>query len=194
MRIIAIAIIFLLSVTQMQAQTYFEPAAQDAYQVTDLQKGVRTATDVGLVFLPVAALTTVLVQKDWKGLVQGLEVAGGAVATTFLLKGIVNERRPDGSNMHSFPSGHTCFSFASAAFLQRRYGWKFGVPAYAVAAFVGWGRVYCKRHHIWDVVAGGAIGAGFGYLFTKPFATKHNLAVSPVTDGNNIGIYASMEF
>lgn len=194
MRILTIIIVLFLSIGHVQAQTYFEPAAQDVYQVTDLQKGVRTATDVGMVLLPVAALTTVLVEKDWKGLIQGLEVAGGAVASTYLLKSIVKERRPDGSNMHSFPSGHTCFSFASAAFLQRRYGWKFGAPAYAVAAFVGWGRVYSKRHHIWDVVAGGAIGTGFGYLFTTPFATKHNLAVSPVTDGNNIGIYASMEF
>ncbi len=189
-----VTLLLLLGISQVHAQTYFEPAAQDVYTPTGLQKGVRRATDVGLIALPVAALTAVLIQQDWKGLVQGLEVAGAVAASTYLLKGVVRERRPDGSDMHSFPSGHTSFSFASAAFLQRRYGWKFGVPAYAVAAFVGWGRVYSKRHHIWDVVAGGAIGAGFAYIFTTPFAKKHNLAVSPVTDGNNVGIYACMEF
>ena len=194
MKNIIIALLLILTVEGLTAQTYFEPAAQDVSVPSKSQKAVRTATDVGLVFLPVAALTTTLVQKDWKGLVQGLEVAGGTIATTFILKGIVQERRPDGSNLHSFPSGHTAFTFASAAYLQRRYGWKFGAPAYAVATFVGWGRIYAKRHHVWDVVAGGAIGAGFAYLFTTPFAKKHNLAVSPVTDGSNVGLYATMEF
>lgn len=189
-----VTLIMLFAIVSVQAQTYYEPASGDVYTPSGLQKGVRTATDIGLIVLPVTAVTVVLIQKDWKGLVQGLEVAGATVATTFLLKGLVRERRPDGSDMHSFPSGHTSFSFASAAFLQRRYGWKFGAPAYAVAAFVGWGRVYSKRHHIWDVVAGGAIGAGFAYLFTTPFAKKHNLSVSPVSDGNSIGIYASMDF
>lgn len=194
MRNIIVVFLLIITIGSVSAQTYFEPAAQDVYVPTKSQKAVRTATDVGLVFLPVAALTTTLVQKDWKGLIQGLEVAGGTIATTFILKGIVNERRPDGSNMHSFPSGHTAFTFASAAYMQRRYGWKFGAPAYAIASFVGWGRVYAKRHHVWDVVAGGAIGAGFAYLFTTPFAKNHNLAVSPLTDGNNVGIYATMEF
>ena len=67
-------------------------------------------------------------------------------------------------------------------------------PAYALAAYVGWGRVYSRKHHWWDVVAGGAIGAASAYIFTKPFAKKHNLQVSPVSDGRSVGVYASMEF
>ena len=96
--------------------------------------------------------------------------------------------------MPSFPSGHSSVSFASAAFLQRRYGWKVGAPAYAVAAYVGWGRVFAKKHHIWDVVAGGAIGAGCAYIFTTPFARKHNLSMAPVSDGRSVGLSAYMEF
>lgn len=194
MKQIAIILFLILSISLAQAQTYYEPAAGDVAYQTDMQKNIDKATDIGLVVLPVASVAAVLIQQDWKGLVQGLEVAGATAATTYILKYAVKERRPDGSNMHSFPSGHASFSFASAGFLQRRYGWKFGAPAYAVAAFVGWGRVYAKKHHIWDVVAGGAMGAGFAYLFTTPFAKKHNLAVSPVSDGRNMGIYASMTF
>lgn len=179
---------------RVQAQTWFEPAASDVYSPTKLQKSIRTSTDVALVALPVATIAGVLIAGDKEGFIQGLEVAGGTVATTFLLKWITNERRPDGSNMHSFPSGHTSFTFAAASFLQRRYGWKFGVPAYAIATYVAWGRVYSKRHHVWDAVAGAAIGAGFAYLFTTPFVKKHNVALSPISSPGSIGIYASMDF
>lgn len=161
---------------------------------TSSQNGVKISTDVLAVALPAAALTGVLVQRDWKGLIQGVETAGATAAVTLILKYTVKERRPDGSDFHSFPSGHSAVSFASAAFVQRRYGWAFGIPAYALSAYVAWGRVYSKKHHWWDVLAGGAIGVGSAYIFTTPFARKHNLQISPVSDGRNIGIYASLEF
>ena len=161
---------------------------------TGAQKGVAISTDVLAVALPAATLTGVLIEQDWKGLIQGVETAAVTAGATLILKYAVKERRPDGSDLHSFPSGHTSVSFATAAFLQRRYGWAFGGPAYAVATYVGWGRVYSKKHHWWDVVAGGAIGAASAYIFTKPFAKKHNLQISPVSDGISMGIYASMEF
>lgn len=177
-----------------QAQTYFEPAAKDVVTPTGLQKNVSRSTDIVMLALPVATLAGVLIERDWDGLVQGIETAGATAAATLILKYAVSERRPDGSDMHSFPSAHSAVSFATAAFLQRRYGWAFGAPAYALAAYVGWGRVYSGKHHWWDVVAGGAIGAASAYIFTKPFAKKHNLQVSPVSDGRSVGVYASMEF
>ena len=177
-----------------QAQTYFEPAAKDVVTPTGLQKNVSRSTDIVMLALPVATLAGVLIERDWDGLVQGIETAGATAAATLILKYAVCERRPDGSDMHSFPSAHSAISFATAAFLQRRYGWAFGAPAYALAAYVGWGRVYSGKHHWWDVVAGGAIGAASAYIFTKPFAKKHNLQVSPVSDGRSVGVYASMEF
>ncbi|MBJ2191880.1 MAG: phosphatase PAP2 family protein [Muribaculaceae bacterium] len=177
-----------------QAQTYFEPAAKDVVTPTGLQKNVSRSTDIVMLALPVATLAGVLIERDWDGLVQGIETAGATAAATLILKYAVCERRPDGSDMHSFPSAHSAVSFATAAFLQRRYGWAFGAPAYALAAYVGWGRVYSGKHHWWDVVAGGAIGAASAYIFTKPFAKKHNLQVSPVSDGRSVGVYASMEF
>lgn len=176
------------------SQTYFEPAAKDVYSPTELQKNIARSTDIVALALPVATLAGVLIQQDWKGLIQGVETAGATAAATLILKYAVSERRPDGSDMHSFPSGHTAASFATAAFLQRRYGWAFGGPAYALATYVAWGRVFSKKHHWWDVVAGGAIGAGSAYIFTKPFAKKHNLQLAPVSDGRSFGVYASMEF
>ncbi|MBD5329144.1 MAG: phosphatase PAP2 family protein [Bacteroides sp.] len=161
---------------------------------TKSQKGVATSTDVLVIALPAAALTGVLVQKDWKGLIQGVETAGVTAAATLILKYSIKERRPDYSNTHSFPSGHSSISFATAAFVQRRYGWAVGAPAYALSCYVAWGRVFAKKHHWWDVCAGAAIGAGSAYIFTRPFAKKHNLQIAPVADTHHIGAYASFEF
>lgn len=158
------------------------------------QKGVAKSTDAIVIALPVAALTGVLVQKDWKGLIQGVETAGATAAATLILKYSIKEMRPDYSNTHSFPSGHSSISFATAAFVQRRYGWAVGAPAYALSCYVAWGRVFAKKHHVWDVCAGAVIGAASAYIFTTPFARKHNLQVSPVADATHIGAYASFEF
>ena len=170
----------------MKGETPFVPSQS--------QKDVAKTTDALVIALPVAALTGVLVERDWKGLNQGVETAGATAAITLILKYGVKELRPDGSNYHSFPSGHSSISFATAAFLQRRYGWWYGGPAYALAAYVGWGRVFAKKHHVWDVVAGGTLGAMSAYFFTTPFARKHNLQISPVADAHSVGIYTSFEF
>ena len=86
-------------------------------------------------------------------------------------------------------------AFQGAAFIQRRYGWKYAIPAYLVSGYVVWGRVYAKRHDCWDVLAGAAIGIGSSYIFTRPFAKKHNLAISPIILNNEqFGIYVSMTF
>ena len=97
------------------------------------QKAVAKSTDALVIALPAAALTGVLVQKDWKGLIQGIETAGATAATTLILKYSIKEMPPDYSNTHSFPSGHSSISFATAAFVQRRYGWAVGAPAYALS-------------------------------------------------------------
>lgn len=168
--------------------------SQNTFVRSRSQNGVKISTDVFAIALPAAALTGVLMQKDWKGLVQGVETAAVTAGVTYLLKYTVKEKRPDYSDRHSFPSGHTSVSFATAAFLQRRYGWVVGAPAYALSAYVGWGRIYSKKHHYWDVLAGAAIGAGSAYIFTRPFAKEHNLQIAPVADVNYAGIYASFDF
>ena len=43
------------------------------------------------------------------------------------------------------PSIHSAVAFAGASYIQRRYGWKFGAPAYALAVDVGWSRIGARR-------------------------------------------------
>lgn len=44
---------------------------EESFRRTSSQKGVGVSTDVVVVAMPVAALTGILVEKDWKGLKQG---------------------------------------------------------------------------------------------------------------------------
>ena len=162
--------------------------------VTGSRKAVRTSGDVGAILLPVAGLTAILINKDWEGLKQGVFAGATTLGVTYALKYIVKKDRPDHSDNHSFPSMHTSVSFTAAAFIQRRYGWKWGLPAYILSTYVGWSRVYGKKHDWWDVAAGAAIGAGSSYIFTRPFAKKHELTISPVAGDGHYGFYASMKF
>ena len=156
---------------------------------------VKISTDILMFATPAAGFITTLVTGDYKGTKQLVFGAATSIAASYLLKYSVKKQRPDGSDFHSFPSNHTAMAFQGAAFIQRRYGWKYAIPAYLVSGYVAWGRVYAKRHDCWDVLAGAAIGIGSSYIFTRPFAKKHNLAISPIVLNNEqFGIYASMTF
>jgi membrane-associated phospholipid phosphatase len=88
-----------------------------------------------------------------------------AQATTHAIKYSVRRMRPD-STRFSFPSGHASVTFASATVLQRRFGWKAGIPAYAVASYVAASRVQMKRHYLSDVAFGAALGIVAGRTVT----------------------------
>ncbi|MDE7188537.1 MAG: phosphatase PAP2 family protein [Muribaculaceae bacterium] len=156
-------------------------AEDGKFERSSSQKAVGYSTDVLLVGMPLATLTGVLIERDWTGLVQGTYTAALTAGVTVLLKYTVKEDRPDHSNFHSFPSGHSSTTFATAAFVQRRYGWKLGTPAYVLATYTAWGRVFAKKHHWWDMVAGAAIGTGSAYLFTRPWAAERELTITPMT-------------
>ena len=157
------------------------------------RKNVETSTDIAMFVPAVAGVGVAIIKGDNKGLLQLGEALAVQVAVSYGLKYTVKKNRPDGSDNHSFPSNHTGFSFAGATFLQKRYGWKWGVPAYLACGYVAWGRVYAKRHYVWDVLAGAAIGLGSGMLFTTPYAKEHNIVLAPsVTPDGHCGIYFSM--
>ena len=107
------------------------------------------------------------------------------LGTTYALKFAIDKQRPDESGTDSFPSAHTSIAFQGASFVQLRYGWQHGIPAYVAATVVGWSRVAADKHDRIDVLAGTAIGVLSSYLFTKPF---EGVEVKPIADG---GIYGA---
>jgi membrane-associated phospholipid phosphatase len=85
-----------------------------------------------------------------------------AEAITLAFKATVRRERPDGGQF-SFPSGHASVTFATATVLHRQFGWKAGVPAYAMASYVALSRIQARRHYLSDVIFGAAVGIASGY-------------------------------
>jgi membrane-associated phospholipid phosphatase len=90
-----------------------------------------------------------------------------AQALTQALKFSVRRERPDGSNNHSFPSGHASATFATATVLQRHLGWRAAVPTYTLATYVAMSRLQENRHFVSDVVFGAALGVVAGRTTTR---------------------------
>ncbi len=131
------------------------------------------------ILIPLSAWSTTLITDDTEGQIEFYKSFGATFATTQILKHTVDRTRPDGSNTQSFPSGHTSASFQGASFIHFRYGFKYAIVPYLGAIFVGYSRVQADKHYVSDVVAGAVIGAGFAWLFTKPYKIK-DVLVKPV--------------
>jgi membrane-associated phospholipid phosphatase len=151
-----------------------------------------TAGSVTRDALVLTAIGVPIVKGDDAGAFQ----AGGSMAAaggvTYLLKSTIHEMRPDGSDDQSFPSGHTSVSFAAAASLQNRYGWKIGLPAHIAAAFVGLSRVEANKHHWHDVLVGAALGEASGLLITSK--QNPNVQVFPWAGGGGGGVVLAARF
>lgn len=155
----------------------------------------KTWDDIGTVgeyTLVAAALGIPAVQGDWQGDLQAAGSIGVASLAAFGLKEAFPKTRPDGSDDKSFPSGHTSVSFAAAATLTNRYGWKVGLPAHALAAFVGASRVEARKHFVVDVLAGAAIGELSGFLITSRL--NDNVMIVPWADSHGGGILLTARF
>ena len=119
----------------------------------------------------------------------GADLFRAQVVTSVLTQGIkfaADRTRPDGSS-YSFPSGHTSSAFATAAVLQRHYGWKVGLPAYALAGYVGGSRLAENRHYLSDVVFGAAIGIIGGRAVTFGHGS-HQFALTPIAVPGGAGV------
>ena len=148
------------------------------------EQAVQTSGDILVFTLPVIAIGSTLIKGDTKGSWQFTKGFLTNFAVTTVLKAAISKERPDGTNMHSFPSGHSSITFQSASFLQKRYGWKYGIPAYILASYTGFSRVYADKHDVYDVLAGAVVGIGSTYLFTTPYQQEHMELTFSRGDGN----------
>ena len=109
------------------------------------------------------------------------------LGSTYLLKKLIKEPRPDGSNEFGFPSGHSAIAFSGAAMLSAEYGENYPwVPyaAYSVASGVGALRVAHNKHYWSDVI----FGAGLGILSTKIAYWTHQYQWNKKSEKDNLTI------
>lgn len=151
-----------------------------------------TIADVGRAGLVGTAFVAAAAQEDWDGVLQAGYSIGFTAGATYMLKEAFPEERPNGKDNDSFPSGHTSISFASAGFIHQRYGWQYGLPAYAIAATVGVARVESDHHHWYDVVAGAALGTATAFVFTDKL--NENVQLFPWGDTKGGGIAMNVKF
>jgi len=100
-----------------------------------------------------------------------------AATITYAIKYAVDRQRPNG-DPRSFPSGHASASFATATVLQEHYGWKLGLPAFALATYVAGERVTEKKHWASDVTFGAVLGVMSGRTVTL-HVRRQRLLVEP---------------
>jgi membrane-associated phospholipid phosphatase len=129
----------------------------------------------------------------------------GVVQTvTQVLKQTTQIQRPDGNGLDAFPSGHTSWAFANAAFLEEEYGhvsvaWT--IAGYGMATATGALRMFNNRHWLSDVLFGAGVGIGGTKLvyalypwIQRRILKRDNLAVVPFYNGQGGGVAFAMTF
>jgi len=149
--------------------------ARAATPLTQSQKDIETLGTGVAIALPLIAGGITLYKHDRAGSAKLITQTVLTVGTAYLLKNIVRERRPDGSDYQSFPSDTTALAASGSSFLWRRYGWEYGVPAFAASQFVSWSRIQADKHHWYDTLASSAIAIGYGYAITRPLKKRYNI-------------------
>lgn len=148
----------------------------------------KTAGDVLQFAVPAAALAVASFKGDDEGEKEWLRNTTASFLVTQAAKLAFNStswgERPNGGR-NSFPSGHTAFAASGAAFLTERYGWQYGIGAWAVTGFVAYSRVDEREHRWRDVAAGALLSYGISKLFVTPEAATH---LAPIIGPKFIGL------
>ncbi|MGI4883602.1 MAG: phosphatase PAP2 family protein [Janthinobacterium lividum] len=112
------------------------------------------------------------------------------LSSTFVVKALSHEERPDGSDNLSFPSGHTAQAFLAASIvhteLRDKSPW-YGIGAYTIATGVGALRMINEKHWMSDVAA----GAGFGILSAHLAYLTHRNRWGRKAIGRDVGLMPS---
>ncbi len=131
--------------------------------------------------------------------------AGGALATTYVLKRAVGRERPNGSSDLSMPSGHATHAFAYAGWWSRNLDylavdarakpWLRG-SGYTLAGLTAWARVEAERHYPSDVLMGTAIANFFVRWFDEMFfvADPGGVVWIPQAERDGVALTARWQF
>lgn len=160
----------------------------------DYMPSFRQHYDDYLQYLPTAAMLGMKIggvegRSSW-GRMLASDAFTVAIMSTVVsqLKVKTKVMRPDGSNNHSFPSGHTATAFMTATMLHKEYGdispW-ISIGAYSAATATGLMRMANNKHWLSDIMAGAGIGilsTELGYFITDLIFKDKGLLKSSQSD------------
>lgn len=139
--------------------------------------------DVLMYALPLSALGATFLYDDKAGRQDYYKIMLSTALTVEGTKRLVGKLRPDGGSRNSYPSGHTAAAFSGASFLQHRYGAAWGVPAYVLAAYTGYSRVWADAHHVDDVIAGASIAVLNTLFWSEPMDGPLQVQAQAIEEG-----------
>lgn len=167
-----------------------------------IRKAFDDLSDI-LQLLPAFSATYALAKEDYEGLKELAIGFGATMGVTYTFKLSLNAlakkyptqlafaQRPNGGAFHGFPSGHTASAFSAVGFMQKRYGWKWGLPTFFLGALTGVSRVIAQKHTSFQVVAGAMIGFTLSYLVSSKYIdpSKERIAFNRTSDVRDRSIY-----
>ena len=126
--------------------------------LNEFWKGITHLGDGGIFWIVLTVLMIVfglLLQKRIPTFLT-IRKAGVASALSMMIGALVAEIVPlIGRQVdYSFPSGHTCASFACALVLYRILPKPYGVPAVILATLIAFSRMYVGVHYPTDILGG----------------------------------------
>jgi hypothetical protein len=163
-------------------------AATLAYADVDTSERVG---DITQFLTPVVGLAMTYPAKDREGRKQFWRAAVTTTVAVHGMKNTIDKARPNEGDKKSFPSGHTASSFFGAGFIHDRYGPRWGVPAYVLAAYTGVSRVNAQKHFMDDVISGMSIGLMSNWLWTSPISER--VAINPMLTEGGYGLTVEIQ-
>lgn len=133
-------------------------------------KFITSLGDSGWFWLTVSLLLLIPRKTRKAGITAIVAIAIGALITNVMLKNLVARTRPyevvqgltlliERQHDFSFPSGHTCASFAAALVYYRLLPRFWGIASIILAALIAFSRLYVGVHYPSDVLVGLLVGA-----------------------------------
>ena len=135
--------------------------------LNQIMKFVSSTGDFGMIWIAIIILLN-LVKKNNAGELTLMALFYSMLIGQITIKTIVRRKRPchiyqdvelliNRPTDYSFPSGHTCTSFACAIIILYYFGW-IGVLSLIWAVLMGISRIYLFVHYFSDVFAGMILG------------------------------------
>lgn len=111
----------------------------------------------------------------------GFDMLRALIVSQALTQGIkvaARRDRPTGECC-AFPSGHASATFATAAVLERHFGYRNSWPMFLIAGYVATSRLHDQQHFLSDVLFGAAVGMSSGWTVVGRHG-RPQFALTPV--------------